>query len=343
VNHPVTIRDFDQVPEWAIRLGWTLGTLAAAWVVGRLIKLIVIGRLITWASWTRGKWDEAIIEVVKRRITWWCVLIGAWLSTSHWALTPQAYLLVSRTLFALAAISVTLALAAIASRFVADYGARISPTVPVTTLSQNVAWMLVATFGILVVLNGLGVSITPMVTAFGIGGLAVALALQDPLANFFAGLLVTLARQVRIGDYIKLDSGIEGEIVDFNWRLTRIRTLTNKFVLVPNAKLAQAIVTNYSLPGRDLPVPVELGVDASCDLDKVERVVTDVGREVMTSVPGGVPESQPFVRFHTLGTSLIKFTVFLQARELRDQFVVTHEFMKRVLARFAREGIVIRV
>ena len=339
----MTLRDFDHIPAWAINLGWTLATLVVAWVIGRLVKLIVISRLIQMASWTRGKWDEAIIDAVKRRIEWWCVLIGVWLSTSYWPLTPQGLLFSSRVLFALGAISVTFTLATIASRLVADYGAHISPGVPVTTLSQNVAWMLVAIFGILIVLNGLGVSITPMVTAFGIGGLAVALALQDPLANFFAGLLVTLARQVRIGDYIKLDSGIEGEIIDFNWRLTRIRTLSNKVVLVPNAKLAQSIVTNFSVPARDLPVPVELGVDASSDFDKVERVATDVGVEVMASVPGGVPECQPIVRFHTLGKSLVKFTVFLRARELRDELLVTHEFMKRVLTRFAQEGIVIRL
>ena len=98
------------------------------------------------------------------------------------------------------------------------------------------AWAIVAILGLLVVLNGLGLSITPMLTALGVGGLAVALALQEPLANFFAGVFLTLAGQIRSGDYVKLDSGQEGYVVDFSWRSTRLRMLANNLVVVPNSK-----------------------------------------------------------------------------------------------------------
>ena len=114
---------------------------------------------------------------------------------------------------------------------------------------------LVVALGALVVLNGLGVSITPMLTAMGVGGLAVALALQEPLANLFAGIVIALARQVRVGDYVKLDNGVEGYVTDFSWWSTRIRMLSNNMVLVPNAKLAQSVVTNFHLPNPDMIVP----------------------------------------------------------------------------------------
>jgi len=192
-----------------------------------------------------------------------------------------------------------------------------------------------------VILNGLGLSITPMLTALGVGGLAVALALQEPLSNFFAGFFISLAGQIRVGDYITLDSGQSGYVVDFSWRSTRIRMLANNLIVVPNHRLAQAIVVNHHLPAEDLAVLVEVGVDYASDLTHVERVVVDVGRTVMRDVEGGVPDFEPFVRFHTFGESSVDFTVILRAGEFTGQYLVKHEFVKRLHARFRAEGIVI--
>jgi small-conductance mechanosensitive channel len=117
--------------------------------------------------------------------------------------------------------------------------------------------------------------------------------------------------------------------------------LANNLIVVPNAKLAQAIVVNYHLPSQDLAVLVEVGVDYGSDLSHVERVVVDVGREVMAQVPGGVPEFEPFIRYHTFADSSIDFTVILRAKEFVDQYLIKHEFVKRLHARFDLENIVI--
>jgi small-conductance mechanosensitive channel len=243
--------------------------------------------------------------------------------------------------FATAALSVTLALASIGSGLVEAYAGVIAPALPATTLTRNLVWALVTVLGTLVILTGLGLSITPMLTALGVGGLAVALALQEPLANFFAGLFITLAGQIRVGDYVKLDSGQEGYVADFSWRSTRLRMLANNLVVVPNAKLAQAIVVNHHLPSQDLAVLVEVGVDYASDLRHVERVVMAVGRDVMQHVPGGVPEFEPFIRYHTFAESSIDFTVVLRAREFVDQYLIKHEFIKRLHPTFEVEGIAI--
>jgi small-conductance mechanosensitive channel len=169
----------------------------------------------------------------------------------------------------------------------------------------------------------------------------VALALQEPLANFFAGLFITLAGQIRVGDYLKLDSGQEGYVTDFSWRSTRLRMLSNNLVIVPNAKLAQAIVINHHLPSQDLAVLVEVGVAYASDLHHVERIVAEVGREIMAAVAGGVTTFEPFIRYHTFADSSINFTVILRAREFVDQYLIKHEFVKRLHTRFNQEGIVI--
>lgn len=326
---------------WASPLIWTLITLGISWVLGYVGGTVLASQLPRWVPARQQPAVAATARLLRRRLPWWALLIGLWVSAGYWGLTPEAHLLVDRALFVAGALSVTFTAAAIASQSVDAYSPLIAPALPVTSLTRNIAWALVATLGVLVILNGLGLSITPMLTALGVGGLAVALALQEPLANFFAGLFLTLAGQLRVGDYLKLDSGQEGYVVDFSWRSTRLRMLANNLVIVPNSKLSQAIVINHHLPAHDLAVLVEVGVDYASDLGHVERVVVDVAREVMQQVTGGVPEFEPFIRYHTFGESSVDFTVILRAREYVDQYLVKHEFVKRLHARFEREGIVI--
>jgi small-conductance mechanosensitive channel len=335
------VLDVDNWTVWGTRSGWTLATIALSWGVGRVLSTILVSRAAKWLARHPHAWVPAALDVARSRLPWWCALIGVWLSAGYWPLTAEARLLIDRAVFVVGALSITLAAAAVASRMVDVYGSMIAPALPVSSLTRSVAWGLVAVVGTLVILNGLGLSIAPMLTALGVGGLAVALALQEPLANFFAGVFITLAGQIRVGDYLRLESGQEGYVVDFSWRSTRLRMLSNQLVLVPNAKLAQAIVINHHLPSPDLAVLVEVGVDYASDLGHVERVVTEVGRTVMTEVSGGVPEFEPFIRYHTFGDSSIDFTVILRGQEFTDQFLVKHEFIKRLHVRFDREGIVI--
>jgi small-conductance mechanosensitive channel len=333
--------DFGAWPTWGSRLAWTLATLAVGWAAGSLLGTLIVARVPRWLPARQQMLVTSTARTLRRRLPWWTLLVGAWVATGYWPLTPEASLLAGRAVFAIGALSVTFAVAAIAAQFVDVYGAAIAPALPVSSLTRHIAWGLAATVGVLVILNGLGLSITPMLTALGVGGLAVALALQEPLANFFAGVFITLGGQIRLGDYVKLDSGQEGYVADFSWRSTRLRMLPNNLVVVPNAKLAQAIVINHHLPTRDLAVLVEVGVDYASDLSHVERVVTEVGRAVMAEVPGGVDDFEPFIRYHTFADSSVNFTVILRAREFVDQYLIKHEFIKRLHARFTQEGIVI--
>jgi len=232
-------------------------------------------------------------------------------------------------------------LAGVAGKLINLYGSTVQQALPVTSLTQNLTKMVIVAIGVLMILNGLGVSITPILTALGVGGLAVALALQDTLSNLFAGFYVTMARQIKVGDYVKLESGEEGYVTDIGWRATTVRMLPNNVVLVPNAKLASAIITNYYLPEKELAVLVQVGVDYGSDLEFVERVTCEVGKDVMRTVQGGVPDFEPFIRYHTFGDFSINFTVILRAKEFVDQYLIKHEFVKRLHKRYQEEGITI--
>jgi small-conductance mechanosensitive channel len=197
------------------------------------------------------------------------------------------------------------------------------------------------TVGAMIILDNLGISITPVLTTLGIGTLAVAIALQDTLGNFFAGLYIKADRFIDVGQFVRLESGEEGYVSHIGWRSTQVRMLANNMVIVPNSKLVQSIITNYHLPEPELAVLVELGVHYNSDLQKVEKVTCEVAKEVLQAVPGGVPGFDPFIRYHTFGDSSIKFSVIMRAREFVDNFLIKHEFIKKVQARYQQEGITI--
>jgi small-conductance mechanosensitive channel len=329
------------MPMWAARSLAALVTISLAYVAGLVVRRMTAHRLSALVRRTQGQWDDAVVAAVTRRIPFWGLLVGVYLASGFWTLPPQAANVLNRVLFTLAAGSATFVAAHVAAAFTVEYGHRLADDLPMTSLMRNIVYVAVIVVGGLTILNGIGVAITPMLTALGVGGLAVALALQDTLANLFAGFYITVARQIRVGHYLKLDSGEEGYLVDIGWRSARIRMLPNNLVLVPNAKLAQAIVTNFDLPEKEMAVLVEVGVDYDSDLRHVERVTVEVAREVLSTTPGGVGTFEPFIRYHTFGDSSVNFTVILRAREFVDQYVIKHEFVKRLHERYAAEHITI--
>lgn len=327
--------------HWSTRVVLSLLMIGAACVGGLIARHIVGRRLAALALRTGGQWDDAVVAAIDKHVPFWSLLLGTYLAAGVWTLPPSARTALNGGLFVLVVGSLTFTSANLLAGLARQYGHTVQDALPITTLTENVVKIAVLTMGFLVILNGLGLSITPILTALGVGGLAVALALQDTLANLFAGFYVTVARQIRVGDYVRLDTGEEGYLVDIAWRAARIRMLPNNTVLVPNAKLAQAIVVNYHLPDKELAVLVEVGVDYDSDLEHVERVTCDVAREVMRAVPGAVPHFEPFIRYHTFGESSINFTVILRAGEFVDQYVVKHEFVKRLHRRYREERITI--
>ena len=310
--------------------------------VGQVAKRIVATTAVRACPANRQHWVEAVVGAVARRVPFWSVLVGVYVAAGLWAAPENCAMPLDKGLYVVAAASLTFLVSEVLVRLVRTHGPALDSSLRTTTLTENLVRIVVVIVGLLVVLTGLGLQITPMLTALGVGGLAIALALQDTLANLFAGFL-TVAKHIRIGNYIKLSSGEEGYLVDIDWRASRLRQLTNNTVLVPNAKFSQSIVTNYHSPEHELVVTIEASVDYGSDLDRVEAITAEVARDVMRTVQGGVANFEPVVRFHTFGDPGIGFSVILRAQEFVDQFLIKHEFVKRLHKRFAAEGIAIPI
>jgi len=310
-------------------------------IFGYIIRKIIFDRLARWSKKTRTKIDDILVSTLKGPFIIWFLMLGIYFALEVSKLPEKTVYIAGKVLLLLGIFSIIWVLANLAAKLIKTYSGRFEIALPVTSLTQNITRVVIFGVGILIILNVLGISITPILATLGVGGLAVALALQDTLSNLFAGFHIIVARQIKVGDYIKLDSGEEGYVTDITWRSTKIRMLPNNVVLVPNEKLAKAIVTNYYLPDKEMAVLVNVGVHYDSDLDKVEKVTCEVAKEVMKNVPGSVPEFQPFIRYNTFGDFSINFTVILRAKEFADQYLIKHEFIKRLHQRYAQEGIII--
>lgn len=308
-------------------------------IISLVIKRILLVRLEHFAKKTTVSADDIIIRALKGVVLLWGILIGILIAlqvvtipenirNTLWSMTTVAILF-----------SVTIFFANVLGEFVVSYTAKYSETLPSTSIFRNITRLVILIIGFLIILQTIGISISPLLTALGVGGLAVALALQDTLSNLFAGIHILVSKQVRPGDFIKLETGEEGYVVDISWRNTTIRMLPNNLVVIPNSKLASSIVTNYYMPEKMLSVLVSVGVSYDSDLEKVEKIVIEVAKEVMQTVPGGVPEFEPFVRYSSFGDFSINFSVIMRAKEYTDQFLIRHEFIKRLHKRFKKERI----
>ena len=211
----------------------------------------------------------------------------------------------------------------------------------VTDPSILVIRTLFAILATVIVIEHFGISLTGVWTTLGVGSVAVALALQETLSNLFAGLYLLADRPVSPGNYIKLDSGQEGYILRIGWRSTTLRTQSNNIVFVPNSTMAKAIIINYSLP--ELRVSVSIPVQASygSDPSQVERALLDVTREAAQEGLAGLLLNPPPSVFLNpgFGDSSLDFSLNLNVRRFEDQVPVQSELRKRILARFAKEGI----
>jgi small-conductance mechanosensitive channel len=306
------------------------------------IRYVALRGLHRWASRTGATVEPVLLESLRLPSLLWCVLLGLYVGVDVTQLPGRINAVALNIVYGLIVFSMTAALAGFISAFLRQ--GLVQHNLPIPTTGLSIAFVKVSIWllGLLILLGGLGISITPMLTALGVGGLAVALALQDTLANFFAGLHILMEQQVRVGDFIRLETGQEGHVVDIGWRTTRIRMASNSLVILPNSKVTQSVLTNYHLPEQSMVLTIPFHVSYDADPEVVERVVMEEVQSAVGQVPGLLAAPAPLVRLSPgFGASGLEFTLTCQVQDVTDQMPVQHALRKRLLRRFKQEGIII--
>ena len=312
-----------------------LASLTVGIIADRLIRRYIDHHLAVEES----TWKYVLIRSMQGVPIFFSFIIGLYWAIDAVEISPTLTKLLSYLLFTSNVFSITRVLARTVDGVVSMYFERSGKNLPKTTLLNSILIGVIYAMGLLVILQYYGISIAPILTAAGVGGMAVALALQETLANIFSGLHLILSKQLRIGEYIKLGSGEEGRVTDITWRFTTIIPLgASNTIVIPNKTIAGANITNFSRPTLNINISVPVGVAYDSDLAMVERVTIETAKEVLVRVDNN-PNAEPLVRYTDFGDSSINFVVILPSSLFDNQSIIKHEFIKALTDRYRAEGI----
>ena len=204
---------------------------------------------------------------------------------------------------------------------------------------RSILKVIILVFAVIMIMGKAGYDITPMLAGLGIGGLAIALALQPTLASFIAGFYIIADKPLKVGDYIELSGGTRGYVKEVGWRTTKIRTPSNLMVIIPNSKLADSIITNYDMPTKPLSLIEKINVAYESDIDKVKKILDTVAKKVIKTSEEAIKDFKPIVRLNSFCDSSIEFLVIIRVRERSHMFPIAAKLREEVLREFKKNKI----
>ena len=317
-------------------------------VVAFLVFKVVFPLIVRFTNWTPTDLDSSLVKSVRWPVTFGILVLGAYLAVTiplglsgseqdrADTIARAAGIVVGITVVVgLLSSAIDWYLATLATRTNHVVDLRLFP------LFRRVGGVIVYGIGALLVLDVMDINISPLIAGLGLGGLAVALAIQPTLANLFAGTYVMTEGVITTGDYIELEGGMAGYVVEVGWRSTRIRTWGNNLVVVPNARFAETIITNYQQPVPAVNVYVTCGVSYDSDLDLVEEVSREVMNDLVENDPNAIRSYGSWFAFDAFGESNVSFWLFLQSRDRLASFNLQSSLIKNLHRRFKEEDITI--
>jgi small-conductance mechanosensitive channel len=242
----------------------------------------------------------------------------------------------SKAIIAFLIVSISMVAASAAVAALTATGRRRRVALALSGLASTLIRVVVFTFGLLALLRLYSVNITPMLATLGVGGLAVALALQDSLANFFAGIHILIEEPISVGQTIRLSTGEEGVVTDIGWRTTRVRSGSRNIFVIPNTKITSGILVNYNLPDIQLVVEVAVIVGFDADLEKVRKIILEETKDCAGVL--AAPEPQVFFNPGALSTHL-QFTVNFTIPDFNQKGAVQSEVRLRIYSRLKAVGV----
>lgn len=314
-----------------VSLGSVTAIFFTAWAINNLIPRYI-----------DEKWNKILRRPLKKAVISISLLLSCYVVIKILELPENQLIIAHKFIISFAIMVATFILASIATSSIVYYRQSGGEhAIAAATLTRNMVSAIIFILGLLVLLHELGIAITPMLTAMGIGGIAIALGLQDTLSNIFAGLYIIWAGRMKIGDYVKLNTGEEGYVHDIAWRETRISNDRINILTIPNSLIAKAAIINYSRPNENVEFSLKVGVDYRSDLDHVEQVTLRVAQQVLKTVPGGLANFTPSVRYKSFADFSIILQVKVCAENYGAQSLVKHELLKQLHRAYNEEGIVI--
>ncbi|MEK6705405.1 MAG: mechanosensitive ion channel domain-containing protein [Bdellovibrionota bacterium] len=309
------------------------------------LRKLTINRLTKISATWQKQWGSALISRINAPLGG-LILLAAFMAAVHFSfktavISPTA-VFISKT--ALVVLTVWLIDRILAAYF---FCGGLSETVTVTsrTLLMTISRLMFFSIALLVILDLLGISIVPILASLGIGSLAIALALQDTLSNFFSGIYLLIDKPLRTGDYVKVDANIEGYVRKIGWRSTHIQLPSGNMAVIPNSKLSSNYLINCDLPGKNAVASLHLTIGTDKDLDIVEQSTLSAAKKALEDAPEADPSFEPKISLDSLTTNATtarwqaSVTLFFGVKHFTHVSAVRNGLLRAIKKRYQQDGI----
>ena len=321
--------------EWA-KYALEILAMAVAAVVLRLLGRLILGR---WARRLQGR-QKHLVELSERLLTPALIIAVVAGAFNLFPISDKLLRILNRVFYVAILVLGIYCVAKVALIVLDQWLEKDESRRTLREPTEFAVRVIFAAFGTMLLLENLGISLTSVWTTLGVGSVAIALALQDTLSNFFAGVYLRIDRPISLGDYIRLQSGEEGYVGERGWRSTRIQALSGHIIVVPNSKLATTILTNFSLPNTRLPISIPVSVSVMSDPDQVEQILLQEAKAAAGKISGLPADAGPSVQFTpNFAQNSLDFALNCTVATYVDQYSVQNELRKRIFHRFRSEKI----
>lgn len=321
---PSTFAEF-----WSM-YGTAIGFFAGWLAAGTALDLVLTILVRNAARRHHSRVGEEFSHSMRGIFTLFGGMIGTWFAYYKTPLPAKINRDLSIYLKIGSIVLLTIYTARIIGHMVNSYANRDDTRLPASSIFINMVKALIYILGFSAILGVLGISLAPILTALGVGGLAVSLALQGTLDNLFSGIQIIASHQLIPGDYVRLDTGSEGTIEDVTWRNTTLRTATGELIIVPNATLGRSPVANYSRGSSFYKMVIVTTVGYGAEPARVEDIALSVARRVMQDSPDAYKEGEPTVRFTASSLAGIEFNTIIPVIDYTEHWEIKSVFIEKL-------------
>ncbi len=320
--------------EWLLFLAIFL----ALSLVGILLVRILIRIFTGLTKKTKTNLDDLIAKALKIPLNLAAIVIAAYITIYFVKLPPSYLKVIERALFVLAVLFVTIAVNNIFKAIMdwlqetsgdKEFLRRFLPIL--NTMEKLFVW----TVAVMIILRRFNYDISSLIVSLGVGSLAIGLAAQDTLSNMFAGFTLLFDQPFRVGDRVRLESGEFGDVLEIGLRSTKIKTVENYVLVVPNATLVKTKVLNYHLPEERSIGKVNIGVSYSSTPEKVKKVLVKSALEVEDVMRKPAPSAF----FTEFGDFSLNFLLVFSVNDPKKVFSTKDRVNEKILENFGKEGI----
>jgi len=326
---------------WAKRLLTALLVFGCFWLLAQAVCWIINRWGSKIASFTSTDLDDRILKRVTPSISLLLTFLGIYYAFRTLPLHEKLFRLLSGGLFIANVAIVCILFYRVLHETLLWYAERQQDgeagafSRQMAPIIEKVTMLFIIGAALMVVLKHFNYDILSLVTALGIGSLAIGMAAKDTLAHVISGFTLMIDRPFRIGDRIQLSGGQVGDVQDIGLRSTKIKTLDNQLLIIPNSDLCNTMLTNQAFPDNRIKGRINVGVGYDSDAERVKQQLVAIALEIDDVLKDPGPEAY-FVSF---GDSALNMSLFFWVEEYAKLFATTDKINSRILNRFREQGI----